>query len=335
MEVYFVDVGLGTCHVILLGGRRALIIDCGVRSDHIALQFLLRNGVVNIDRLITSHSDVDHTGGAISILDHYAENIEKICVVQDHKFLTSRYWRRICALRIEGRVQDRQLSPPLLPDDNRAKLVWDDKSSGARLRCFSPTFAENLDAQQSSNSNGASMVFVLDYLGKRVVFAADSVTPQWRKIYERRGNRTTECDILAVPHHGGLTDGSAADLDWLYDQALRCDVAIFSVGTVRHPKHPRTEVVAKLRSNGATVLCTEITSLCHEHPMMLKPGVLQPQAHLGRAMNLPMKQYVACAGTILATISNGSIEVDRLQVHQNAVDNLPATNKTCPLCRRS
>lgn len=287
MEVYFVDVGLGSCHVILLGGRRALVIDCGVRSDHIALQFLQRNGVHRIDRLITSHSDGDHTGGAISILDHYAENIEKICVVQDHKFLTSRYWRRMCALRKEGRVRDRQLSPPLLPDDDRAKLVWADASSGARLRCFSPTFAENLDAQQSSNSNGSSMVFVLDYLGRRVVFAADSVIPQWRKIYERRGSRTLECDILAVPHHGGLTEGCDADLDWLYDHAVRCDVAVFSVGTVRRPKHPRTQVVAKLRSIGATVVCTEITSLCHEQPLDLKPGVLQPQAYLGRAMNSP------------------------------------------------
>lgn len=335
MEVYFVDVGLGSCHVILLGGRRALVINCGVRSDHIALQFLQRNGVHRIDRLITSHSDGDHTGGAISILDHYAENIEKICVVQDHKFLTSRYWRRMCALRKEGRVRDRQLSPPLLPDDDRAKLVWADASSGARLRCFSPTFAENLDAQQSSNSNGSSMVFVLDYLGRRVVFAADSVIPQWRKIYERRGSRTLECDILAVPHHGGLTEGCDADLDWLYDHAVRCDVAVFSVGTVRRPKHPRTQVVAKLRSIGATVVCTEITSLCHEQPLDLKPGVLQPQAYLGRAMNSPKKPYVACAGTVLATISNGSIEVDRLHLHQTSVDALssnPTSNK-CPLCR--
>jgi competence protein ComEC len=335
MEVYFVDVGLGSCHVILLGGRRALVIDCGVRSDHIALQFLQRNGVEQVDRLITSHSDGDHTGGAISILDHYAENIEKICVVQDHKFLKSRYWRRLFALKKEGRIHERQISPPLLPEDDLPKLVWEDRLSGAKLRCFSPTFVENLEAQQSCNSNGSSMVFVLDYQGRRVVLAADSVVPQWRRIYERRGNRTLECDILAVPHHGGLTEGINADLDWLYDQAIRCDVAIFSVGTVRRPKHPRAEVVAKLRSIGATVLCTEITSLCNESPMGLKPGVLQPQVHMGRAMNLPKKPYVPCAGTVLATISNGSIEVDRLQVHQNAVDHLATTSKTCPLCRLS
>ena len=179
------------------------------------------------------------------------------------------------------------------------------------------------------------MVLVLDYLGRRVVFAADSVIPQWRRIYERRGNKTLECDILAVPHHGGLTEGKNADLDWMYDQAVRCDIAVFSVGTVRLPKHPRAEVVAKLRSIGATVVCTEITSQCHSNPDSLKPGVLQPQSHLGRAMNAAKSSYVACAGTVLATIRDGKIEIDRLNNHQSAVDRIVATQVglSCPLCR--
>ncbi len=179
------------------------------------------------------------------------------------------------------------------------------------------------------------MVLVLDYLGRRVVFAADSVIPQWRKIYERRGNQTLECDVLAVPHHGGLVEGTGADLDWMYDRAVQCDVAVFSVGTVLRPKHPRAEVVAKLCSIGATVVCTELTSQCHKQPQALKPGVLQPQVHLGRAMNAPKQSYIACAGTVMATISDGKIEIDRLSSHQIAVDRL-ATNPTgekCPLCR--
>jgi competence protein ComEC len=335
MEVYFVDVGLGSCHVILLGRQRALVIDCGVRSDHIALQFLLRSGVQTIDRLITSHSDGDHTGGAISILGHYAENIEKICVVQDHKFLTSRYWQKIYALREEGRVHERQISPPLLPEGDRAKLVWEDSKSSAKLRCFSPSFFENLTAQQNKKSNASSMVLVLDYLGQRVVFAADSVIPQWRKIYERRGNKTLECDILAVPHHGGLTEGNKTDLDWMYDHAVQCKLAVFSVGTVIKPKHPRAEVVTKLRSIGTTVLCTEITSLCHRDPMSLKPGVLQPQSYLGRAMNAAKSSFVACAGTVLATIKEGEIQIDRLNNHQSAVDRIVANQSgvKCPMCR--
>jgi len=95
MEVYFLDVGFGACQIILLGGRRAIVIDCGVRSDHLALHFLKRFGIVEIECLIASHSDNDHVGGAISILDDYQDQIKRLFVVQDHKWLATRYWQRI------------------------------------------------------------------------------------------------------------------------------------------------------------------------------------------------------------------------------------------------
>ncbi len=335
MEVFFVDVGLGSCHVILLGERRAIVIDCGVRSDHLALHFLLQNGITSIDRLITSHSDADHSSGAISVLDHFAENIGKICVVQDHKFLTSKYWRRIYALQKDGRIHSDQIPPPLLPDENKPKLVWEDPSTGARLRCFSPTFIENLVAQSNKSTNATCMVLVLEHLGKRIVFASDSVIPQWRKIYERRGERILECNVLAVPHHGGHMDDSSSDLDWLYDHAIRPEVAILSVGSVRRAKHPRKEVVQKLRSIGSTVLCTEITNQCHHATDSLKPGVLNPQKYLGRAMNESTRQWVACAGTIQVEITAEECKVDRLDMHQKEVDKLKAVSAhgICPLCR--
>jgi beta-lactamase superfamily II metal-dependent hydrolase len=334
MEVFFVDVGLGSCQVILLGGRRAIVLDCGVLSDHIAQQFLLRNGIEKIDRLIASHTDNDHTGGAITILDHYASVVEKICVIQDHKFLTSKYWRRICALRKEGVISKDQIAPPILPDD-QPKLIWEDGKSGAKLICISPTFLENLDAQGNENANSTSAVLVLEYLDKRIVFAGDSVIPQWREIYERRNNRTLECDVLAVPHHGGHMDDKPEDLEWLYQQAVNCDVAILSVGTVKTPHHPREEVVAQLRRIGATVLCTEITKKCHYDPQILKPGVLKPQTILGRAMNAPTQQGVACAGTVKVEISDNGCRVERSPEHQSAVDQiaLESLHGKCPLCR--
>lgn len=334
MEVFFVDVGLGSCQVILLGGRRAIVIDCGVRSDHIAQQFLLKNGIESIDRLVTSHTDNDHTGGAITILDHYASVIEKICIIQDHKFLNSKYWRRICALRKEGVITKDQIAPPILPD-NQPKLIWQDEKLGARLICISPTFLENLEAQDKADANATSAVLVLEYLDKRIVFAGDSVIPQWREIYERRGNQTLECDVLAVPHHGGHMDDKPEDLEWLYEQALNCQIAILSVGTVKQPKHPREEVVANLRKIGATVLCTEITKKCHYYPASLKPGVLKTQANLGRAMNAPAQQWVACAGTVKVEINADGCKVERLNQHQSEVDKLAvaASHGTCPLCR--
>ena len=332
--MFFVDVGLGSCQVILLGGRRAIVIDCGVRSDHIAQQFLLKHGIESIDRLITSHSDNDHTGGAITVLNHYASFIEKICVIQDHKLLKSKYWQRICALRNAGVLSKDQIAPPILPD-NQPKLIWEDTKLGAKLTCISPTFLENLDAQDGEDANATSAVLVLEYLDKRIVFAGDSVIPQWREIYERRGNETLRCDVLAVPHHGGHMEDGPEDLEWLYEQALHCQVAILSVGTVKKPKHPREEVVAELRKIGATVLCTEITKKCHYNPIALKPSVLKPQTNLGRAMNDSTQQRVACAGTVKVEIKADGCEVERLEQHQAEVDKLAmaSVHGNCPLCR--
>lgn len=337
MEVFFVDVGLGTCQIILLGKRRAIVIDCGVKSDHIALQFLLRNGIEKIECLITSHSDNDHTGGAITILDHYAGNIGSVYVIQDHKFLNTRYWQRLNFLVNDAQLDGSRIYPLAIND--KPLVLWETDSESdtrSRLRCFSPTFIENLQAQDQINTNSTSAVLVLDHLGKRIVFAADSVVAQWKLVYQRLGNKPIDCDVLAVAHHGGLCDEQPSDLDWLYDHALLADIAILSVGTVKQPKHPRPEVIAKLRSVGMTVLCTEITKQCHYNPDFLKPGVLQPQVLLGRAMDKPNGQCVACAGTVQLTIDDSGCHVARLNSHQQSVDRMAAAseNGVCPLCRR-
>ena len=130
-------------------------------------------------------------------------------------------------------------------------------------------------------------------------------------------------------------DDNSDDLEWLYQQAINCEVAILSVGTVKKPKHPRNEVVAELRKIGAAVLCTEITKKCHYDPSQLKPGVLKPQTNLGRAMNAPRQQGVACAGTVKVEIKADECEVERLDQHQNAVDSiaLASAHGVCPLCR--
>ena len=333
MEVYFVDVGLGSCHIILTGNRRAIVIDCGVASDHIALQFLKRFGITQIDCLITSHSDTDHTGGAISILNDYQDQIKRVYVVQDHKWLKTKYWRRIDYFIRQGILDVQQVKPLLR--EQRPKELWRD-GANSQLKLYSPFFVENLRAQDGENSNATSSVIVLDHLGSRIVFAADSEIPQWKQIYKARGNRELTCDVLAVPHHGGRIGDRAGDLDWLYDKALSAKYAILSVGTRTNPKHPREEVVAKLITSGSTVLCTEITKKCHQRPHSLSPGVLQPLTVVGRAHDASQQgrdNAIACAGTVLAKIDSAGVAVDRITQHRAAVNSMAQTADGHPLCR--
>ena len=201
MEVFFLDVAQGTCQVILLGNRRAIVLDCGVLNDRLLLHFLRRNGIEYLDALIVSHSHHDHIGGAVSVLDHYQDRIQKIGFVQDDQFLGSAFWCRISELVKTGVLTGDHLIRLEL-SGNETELFWSDPAREARLRTFSPSATENLLAQEAGQQNPTSAVLILDVLGQRVIFAADSGVNQWREIRRKSGRQMT-CDVLAVPHHAG------------------------------------------------------------------------------------------------------------------------------------
>lgn len=336
MEVFFLDVAQGTCQIILLGGRRAIVLDCGVPNDRLVLQILRRLGIEHLDRLIVSHSHSDHIGGAVSVLGEYQDRIERICFVQDDLFLQSSFWRRISELLRAGTLTSQHLIR--LESTNEPQLVWSDDSRLARLRTFSPSAAENLLAQAAGQQNPTSAVIFLDVGDQRIIFAADSEVNQWREIRQRSGRRMA-CGVLAVPHHAGRTHNSPEDLAWLFDEALSADVAVISVGTSNTHGHPRQDVVTALTARGAIVLCTQITRRCHNNLEVLRPAVLRPVLHLGRSA--PTRDVtkggnsrnVACAGTVRVSLSAAGIEVERLAVHQQAVDQLAVAGPVCPLCR--
>ena len=70
MEVYFVDIGIGTGNVVLLGDGRAIVIDCG--KNALSLRHLLKKCCVHsLELLCISHNDDDHAGGARAILTDF------------------------------------------------------------------------------------------------------------------------------------------------------------------------------------------------------------------------------------------------------------------------
>lgn len=339
MEVFFLDVAQGTCQIILLGERRAIVIDCGIPNDRIVVQFLRRMGVEHIERLIVSHSHDDHIGGAVSILGAYQDRISKICFVQDHKFLQSEFWGRISELlKAQKLVKDQLVR---LEVSDAPQEVWADGSKSFRLRTYSPTAAENLLAQAAEMPNPTSAVLFFDARGQRIIFAADSEVAQWREIHRKYGHRM-KCDVLSVPHHAGRSHSNDADLDWMFDQALDVSVAVISVGTTNTHGHPRQDVVTAMTNRGTKVMCTQITRRCNGNRRDLefaRPGVLRPLRFVGRSSETAdltdagHSRNIACAGTVRVEATDHGLIVDRLKDHQQAVDQLATLADCTPLCR--
>jgi competence protein ComEC len=339
MEIFFLDVGQGTCQVIMLGQRRAIVIDCGLRNDKLVLQFLQRSGVEYLERLIVSHSHDDHNGGAVSIMGAYQDRVGKYCFVQDHLFLRSAFWTRLKDLYANDRITRDQMVR--LEVEEKPQVVWKDESKSIRLQTFSPSAVENLMAQDGEKPNATSAVLFLQSGANRVIFAADSEVPQWKEIHRASGKKL-ECDVLAVPHHAGKMHSSRRDLKWLYEDVLSATTAVVSAGTSNTHGHPRSDVIEAMTASGMHVLCTQITRRCNgnvrdlEH---LRPGVLRPQTHLGRSSaakdltDSGHSKNVACAGTVRVEITATDVIVERLADHQRAVDRLPRNATACPLCR--
>lgn len=335
MELYFLDVGQGTCQIILLGDRKAIVIDCGAKRDRTALKFLLRYGVQYITRLIVSHSHDDHMGAAPAILGEYQDRIETIAFVKDHQFLRSDFWTRISQLLTEKVLKKKQLIR--LERSNRPQLLWSKPESRAKLMTYSPTAAENLAADDAEKPNQTSAVLFFDVGENRVIFAADSQVEQWEEMQGKRSS-PFPCKVLAVSHHGGTTH-ETADSSRLYGTIVMPEVAVVSVGTSNSHGHPRKEVIDALRASGATVICTQITKQCSGDLESVRPGVLRPIDLIGRssptAESTPSgkSRNVACAGTVLAKLTPESVIVERLEAHQTGVQSLSNTNSGCPMCR--
>ena len=146
MEAFFLDVAQGASQVLLLGGRRAIVIDCGSRGGRTLLQFLKRMNVQELEGLIVSHSHSDHMGGAVAVLGAYKSRIKRIGFIQDDQFLETGFWSRLSDLILKGIVSRNTLFR--LEATDRPQLFWDEPSMQAELSVWSPTAAENLFAQR-------------------------------------------------------------------------------------------------------------------------------------------------------------------------------------------
>ena len=167
----------------------------------------------------------------------------------------------------------------------------------------------------------------------------DATLEQWKALRERQGG-PLECDVLVAPHHGGNIGAADEGLRWVYSEAVKSDVTIVSVGTSNTYKHPLPIVVSEITSAGSQVMCTQITKQCCQQLETVRPGVqsvLHPvrrSSASGDFTGAGNSRNVACAGTIVADVSDAEVSIRNLDQHKRGVDRLVERGGIVPLCRR-
>ncbi len=353
-ECYFLDVGQGASAAIDLGDGSAIVIDCG-RSSRVLRELLHTRLQINrIAVLVLTHNHRDHIGGTPGIVQEYRRVIDRICFPQDcdaANMESSEVIDFLAQERSQGNIPDP--IPLILNDASRILYPLNEnaKANGVSLEILFPNIFQNLQGQASGNRNQTSGVLLLRCGNRRILFSGDAELNAWKAVNQER-TQPIECDVLAVPHHGGQIaphsgeDYTASheavrpDLDWLYRECIRCQYAIVSVGTSNNYQHPIPPHVQAICAAGGHILCTQITQRCHNDLESLRPGVLSPLKHPGHSQPTRVltskneSRDVACAGTVLVQIGPDVVSVERFSEFRSAVDAKLSPPAGHPLCRQ-
>jgi competence protein ComEC len=228
-QVVVLDVGQGLS-VVVRTASHALLYDTGPAfgpaadsGNRIVAPYLRAVGVRRLDGMIVSHDDIDHTGGAMSVLQALPvgwlatslPEMDPLPLFADQSFhcAAGQHWE------------------------------WD----GVRFEVLHPSLTSY---QRSLKDNDRSCVLKITAADRTVLLTGD---------IERRSEEALladgaplAADVLVAPHQGSNTSSTSAFVD-----AVRPESVIFPVGYRNRFGHPHAAVVDRYRQLGAALYRTD------------------------------------------------------------------------------
>jgi competence protein ComEC len=227
-DLIAVDVGQGTAVLVRTHGH-LLIFDAGPQysresdaGQRVLLPLLRARGETRIDRLVLSHRDLDHVGGARALLGGLPVDDMLSSLEPDHPLLALAAGR---SARCEaGQAWD-----------------WD----GVRFELLRPLAG---DYARALKSNAMSCVLRVGSAERSVLLTGDIERDQEAQLVAALGERLRS-DVLIVPHHGSRTSSTGAFLD-----AVHPRIAVFQAGYRNRFGHPAPDVLERYRERGIRML---------------------------------------------------------------------------------
>jgi competence protein ComEC len=228
LRMVIFDVGQGLA-VAVQTQNHALLYDAGPdyngeadSGNRILVPALRGLGIAQLEGLILSHDDIDHTGGALSVLQAIPTAWVASSLPNDHDFLQAVRDSRRC---VAGQQWD-----------------WD----GVHFEMLHPS-PENY-TQPDIRDNDLGCVLRISSGIHSVLLATDIEQSSEQRLLKEYAGKLS-ATLLVVPHHGSKTSSSPA-----FVQAVHPHYAVFTVGYRNRFRHPYPEVFARYREAGSELL---------------------------------------------------------------------------------
>jgi len=230
-RITVLDVGQGLA-VHVQTAAHDLVYDTGPQfsieansGNRIILPYLRALGVSRLERLIVTHQDRDHSGGAEALLAGLP-----VALVQSSLGADSPY---------------RLSAPGQQPCADGESWEWD----GVRFEMLHPRAAAY--ALPAAKTNDLSCVLMVTAGGRRMLLTGDIEAASELDLIARHGARL-RADVLLAPHHGSRTSSHPAFVDAVAPAAV-----VLPVGYRNRFRHPNGEVMARYAARGIAVHRTD------------------------------------------------------------------------------
>ncbi|AGK54991.1 DNA internalization-related competence protein ComEC/Rec2 [Bacillus sp. 1NLA3E] len=247
-EITFIDVGQGDAIFIKLPYHQGkYLIDTGgivpfgkeewqeknqsfeVGKD-VIIPFIKSKGISSIDKLILTHGDYDHMGGAESVMEGL--NVKEILLpkVKNQSDL-------------EGEIINLAKRKAITITYVSEGAGW--KIGTSHFQILSPPVE-----MEGVDKNNGSVVIYVKLGGLSWLFTGDMEEEMEKKLIKK--HPSLQIDILKVGHHGSQSSTSEELL-----RQYHPEVAVISVGEKNRYGHPKPEVISRLQEHSVQILRTD------------------------------------------------------------------------------
>jgi len=230
------DAGQGLA-VVVETRSRTLVYDTGPgyhdtadAGGRIVAPFLRAIGRPHADAIVVSHQDLDHAGGALSLMRAVSFGSLLSSLAPTHPVAVYAAGAHDTVRCMAGQA-----------------WTWD----GVRFTMLHPTPDEYDDPR--ARSNDRSCVLRVDGAGGSALLAGDIEAISEARLL-RKSSGALRADVLVVPHHGSRTSSTLP-----FVRAVAPAYAVMAAGHRNRFGHPKPDIVARYTAFGGQVVRTDVS----------------------------------------------------------------------------
>lgn len=289
LRVHYLDVGQGDCIFIEFPDDTVMLIDSGDRKNETAeyiVEYLEKLEVEIIDYLMLTHSDADHVGNMVQILEAFEVESAYVPDIDEGVITTNVYRNFITALNAETYTTESGASAEceinksemgdLIESENESDVFFMAFLSPSPRGMYEDGEYDELNSKKPSTDsvakNAVSPITYLEYMGKRLLFTGDVTGEPTERVMERYETGVYRnlfakktggyysvsfeegIDVYKVAHHGSRLEGcnSTAFLNFVNPAYAICCVKEGSYNDM-----PASALMSDLASLGTALYRTD------------------------------------------------------------------------------